>query len=139
MFIFYNALSNSIGRINKFLFPKFKIMQVYKQYIIGNKLLAYPVIIYIYISTSCSFISWMRENTNGKGRRKWGSPGVHVWASLNFCKYLMLPYTCLQQPSFNMHNNWDYSLLARGPDCTPGLGTLDLNYDVLLEKQFVYA
>lgn len=26
IFIFYNALSNSIGRINKFLFPKFKIM-----------------------------------------------------------------------------------------------------------------
>lgn len=56
-----------------------------------NYLLAYLVI----ISTSCSFFSWMRENTNGKGRRKWGSPGVHVWASLNFCKYLMLPYTCL--------------------------------------------
>lgn len=100
-----------------------------------NYLLAYLVI----ISTSGSFFSWMRENTNGKGRRKWGSPGVHVWASLNFCKYLMLPYTCLQQSSFNMHNNWDYSLHARGPDCTPGLGTLDLNYDVLLEKQFVYA
>lgn len=27
---------------------------------------------------SCSFFSWMRENANGKGRRKWGPAGVHV-------------------------------------------------------------